>query len=109
MSVELYKYSGNIYDKNSKLILNESISSQQFYDIYWEKAIQELRIKYVQDGTEFDISKKEILLKELELLLSWAKQNLQNENLNYMKSRIENLKNVIITELCNEKDIFYIF
>ena len=94
MSVGLYKYLGNIYDRNSKLILSENISSQQFYEKYWEKAIYEMKIKYVQDGAEFDISKKKIVLEELELLLNWAEQNLQK---------------VIMTELCNEKDIFYIF
>ena len=109
MSVGLYKYLGNIYDRNSKLILSENISSQQFYEKYWEKAIYEMKIKYVQDGAEFDISKKEIVLEELELLLNWAEQNLQYKDLNYMKTRIKNLQKVIMTELCNEKDIFYIF
>lgn len=109
MSVELYKYLGSIYDRNAKLILSESIASQQFYDTYWERAIKELKIKYIQDGAEFDISKKETVLKELDLLLHWAEKNLEQENLQYMKSRIENLQKVIKAKLSNKEDIFYIF
>lgn len=109
MSVGLYKYLGSINDRNSKLILSENIASQRFYEKYWEKAIKELKIKYIQDGTEFGISEKETVLKELDLLLRWANTNLKCEDLKYMKSRIENLQKVILIELNDENDILYIF
>ena len=32
MSVGLYKYEGNIYDENAKLVLSENIASQRFYE-----------------------------------------------------------------------------
>ena len=106
MLMGLYKYLGGINDRNSKLI---NIASQRFYEKYWEKAIKELKIKYIQDGAEFGISKKETILKELDLLLHWANTNLKCEDLKYMKNRIENLQKVILIELNDEKDILYIF
>ena len=57
MSMGLYKYLGSINDRNSKLI---NIASQRFYEKYWEKAIKELKIKYIQDGAEFGISQKKL-------------------------------------------------
>ncbi len=109
MAVGLYKYDGNINDRDSKLILSENIASQQFYEKYWERAIDELKIKYIQDGAEFDMTKKNIVLKELMLLLHWAEKNLQGEDLEYMKSRIENLQKIIPEAFDNEDTILYIF
>lgn len=109
MAVGLYKYEGNINDRNSKLILSENISSQQFYEKYWERAIEELNIKYIQDGAELDFSKKDMVLEELKLLLYWAEQNLQDNDLEYMKSRIKNLQKVVPIAFDDEKSILYIF
>ncbi len=86
MSMGLYKYLGSINDRNSKLI---NIASQRFYEKYWEKAIKELKIKYIQDGAEFGISKKKTILKELDLLLHWANTNLKCEDLKYMKIELK--------------------
>ena len=74
MSVGLYIYEGNIYDENAKLVLSENIASQRFYEKYWEKAIKELNIKFMQDGAEINFEQKDIVIKELGLLLSWAKE-----------------------------------
>ncbi len=109
MSVGLYKYEGNIYDENAKLVLSENIASQRFYEKYWEKAIKELNIKFMQDGAEINFEQKDIVIKELGLLLSWAKENLCGKDLDYMKCRIENLQKVIPTALEGEDDILYIF
>lgn len=109
MSVGLYKYDGDIHDRNSKLVLSENIASQEFYKQYWEKAIDEMGIKYIQDGAEFDLSKKSVVLQELKLLLSWAEINLEGKNLEYMKSRIENMQRIIPYAFDNEKTILYIF
>ena len=109
MAVGLYKYDGNINDRNSKLILSENIVSQQFYEKYWERAIEELNIKCMQDGAEINFSKKDIVLEELKLLLYWAQRNLQGEDLEYMKSRIKNLQKVVPIALDDESSILYIF
>ena len=109
MAVGLYKYDGDINDRDSKLILSENIASQQFYEKYWERAIKELNIKYMQDGAEFDFLKKDLVLEELKLLLCWAEKNLQGKDLEYMKSRIENLLKVIPGAFDDENSILYVF
>lgn len=39
MSVGLYRYNGDIEDRNCELTLSENIATQEFYDEYWEAAI----------------------------------------------------------------------
>lgn len=109
MSVGLYKYDGDFNDKDSKLVLSENIASQRFYKEHWERAIKELKIKYVRDGAEFDFSKKDIVLEELKLLYHWAERNLQGKDLEYMKSRIKNLQKVIPVAFDDKGAILYIF
>ena len=58
MAVGMYKYNGDINDRNAELVVSENIFIQDFYEKYWEKAIIQLGIKYIQDGREFDYSKK---------------------------------------------------
>lgn len=108
MSVGLFKFDGDINDRNSNLLLSENISSQEFYEKHWEKAIRELGIKYIQDGAEFDITKKDQVLEELKKLLYWAEKNLQGKDLKYMGDRIKNLQK-IIPEALDDKTTLYIF
>ena len=110
MSVGLYKYDGDIYDENSEIVLSENIASQAFYERCWRKAILQFKIKYIQDGAEFDCSKKDQAMRELDLLHGWAECNLRDEELEYMKSRVENLQKVIpAIFLDDEKAMLYIF
>lgn len=110
MAVGLFKYDRDINDPDSKLVLSENISSQKFYDIYWEKAVLELKIKYIRDDGEFDKTKLGDVLEELESLKKWALKNLKSENLEYMKIRIENLQKVIPQVFIEDEDsILYIF
>ncbi len=64
MSVGLYKYDGDIGDKKSELVLSENIASQQFYESIGKRQLIH-EIKYIQDGAEIDITKKNIALEEL--------------------------------------------
>ena len=109
MSVGLYKYNGDINDRDSEEIISELISTQSFYNEYWEKAIKELNVKYIQDGAEFDKSKLIIVMKELKLLKDWALKNLDGKNLEYMSNRIGKLQEIIPIALQNDDDILYIF
>lgn len=109
MSVGLYKYDGDIGDKKSELVLSENIASQQFYEKYWKKAIDTLKIKYIQDGAEIDITKKNIALEELKLILNWAEKNIQGKDLEHIRTRIKNLQRVISIALKDDGDILYIF
>lgn len=109
MSVGLFRYNGNIYNRNSELTLSENISTQEFYEKYWEKAINELGIKFIQDGAEFNKSKLNDVLVELDLLRNWATKNLTGTELEYMKERIENLQRVIPNAFIDDDTILYIF
>ncbi|WP_321387038.1 hypothetical protein [uncultured Enterococcus sp.] len=91
------------------MILSENISSESFYEKFWEKAIAELDIKYIQDGAEFNKTKLDVVLKELGLLKEWSISNLHGEDKEYMRSRIENLEKVIPTAFTSEQDILHIF
>lgn len=109
MSVGLYKYDGDFNDRNAELVLSENIASEHFYNKYWEKAINELNIKYMKNDAEINFSMKDTVLKELELLLEWAMKNLDGNDLQYMKDRIENLQKVIPIAFDDENTILYIF
>ena len=109
MSVGLFRYNGDIYDDNSEVTLSVNISTEEFYLMYWEKARKELGIKYIQDGAEFDKSKLNYVLNELDLLNKWAKKNLTGKELEYMNERIENLQNVIPNAFIDDDTILYIF
>ncbi len=45
MPIGLFRYNGDINDRNSELTLSENISTQDFYEEHWETAIHELGIK----------------------------------------------------------------
>lgn len=109
MSIGLFRYNGDINDRNSELTLSENISTEDFYEKYWEKAIKELGIKFIQDGAQFNRSKLDEVLKELESLRKWAIVNLSGVDLEYMKGRIEHLQQVIPNAFNNEDTVLYIF
>ncbi|MGZ7440981.1 hypothetical protein [Paenibacillus sp. TH7-28] len=109
MSIGLFRYNGDINDRDSELTLSENISSQKFYEKYWEKAIHDLGIKYIQEGAEFDRSKLDDVLVELDLLRNWAIQNLNGTDLEYMEGRLENLQKVIPDAFISDDTILYIF
>lgn len=109
MSVGLFRYNGDINDRYSKPTLSENISTEEFYQRYWQKAINELGIKIIQDGSEFNKSKLSEVLVELDLLRNWAINNLAGTELEYMKERIENLQKVIPNAFIDYNTILYIF
>lgn len=109
MSVGLFRYNGDIHDDNSEVTLSVNISTEEFYLNHWEKARKELGIKYIQDGAEFNKSKLNDVLRELDLLRNWAMKNLTGKELEYMRERIENLQNVIPDAFIDDDTILYIF
>jgi len=109
MSVGLYKYDGDIYDRDSKVLLSENIASQAFYEKFWKPAVIELGIKYMQDGGEFNKSNLNDVANELSLLLDWAEKNLSDRNLEYMTTRITNLQSVIPNAFDGDDTVLYIF
>lgn len=109
MSVGLFRYNGDINDRNSELTLSENISTEEFYQKYWQKAVNELGIWIFQDGSEFNKSKLSDVLLELDLLKNWAIKNLTGTDLEYMKERIENLQKIIPNAFIDDDTILYIF
>ena len=91
MSVGLYRYSGDINDKNTELIFSENISSEVFYQRYWVKAICESKVKLFKDGCDFDVGDLNIIMSELNALGAWATENLSGIDLKYMSERIISL------------------
>ena len=89
MSVGLYRYSGDINDKNTELIFSENISSEVFYQRYWVKAICESKVKLFKDGCDFDVGDLNIIMSELNALGDWATENLSGIDLKYMRERIQ--------------------
>lgn len=109
MAVGLYKYNGDINDRNSEVVLSENIASQNFYEKCWERAIAELGIKYLKDGSEFNKSKLRDVTIELNLLSKWALKNLKGKDLECMAERIKNLQKVIPNAFNNDDEVLYIF
>ena len=109
MSVGLFKCDGNIYDKNSKIIMSENIASQRIYDTYLDPAIKELNIKYFQDGMDLKFENRESVMYEIDKLLIWVKKNVNGEDREYLLIRLINIKEVINNNLVNEDDVLYIF
>ncbi|MGG4127152.1 MULTISPECIES: hypothetical protein [Paenibacillus] len=109
MSIGLFRYNGDINDRNSELTLSENISTQDFYEEHWETAIHELGIKIIQDGSEINYSQLEAAIDELALLKEWTIKKLIGNDLEYMKGRIENLQKVLPDAFINEDTVLYIF
>lgn len=109
MTVGLYRYSGELYDRESELTLSENISSQDFYDEHWKRAINELGILIIQDGSEIAFHQLEDALHELGRLREWAIQRLDGADLEYMKGRVEHLQLILPNAFDSEEVILYIF
>lgn len=70
------------------------IAVESFFVKYWQKGIDELRIRTIQNGIELRKEGLSLALDELQQLEVWAKKNpeLEGKEYEYMSSRIERLK-----------------
>lgn len=109
MSVELFKYDGNIYDEDAEVILYKPIATQRIYNKYLEPAIEELNIRYFYDGAEIRKNNLDSVMSELELLIKWVTINVEGNYQEYLLPRLEDIKEVIPKYLKNDDDIIYIF
>ena len=108
MSVGLYKYNGNIYDDADE-VLSENIASQRMYDKYLQPAIEELSLKYFQDGAEIRKCNLDSVMSELELLMKWITHNVEGYDQEYLLCRLKNIKQVIIKAVESDDDVLYVF
>ena len=109
MSVALFRFNDNKINADSKVTLSENISTESFYEKYWEKAIHEQGIKIFQDGSKFSKSELREVLKELGLLREWANSNLKGSEKEYMVERIEHMQEIIPKAFINDNTILFIF
>lgn len=109
MSVGLYRYNGDMEDRNSELTLSENIATQEFYDEYWEAAIHELGIILIWDGSKIYFHQLEAAVVKLKRLSEWAKEHLNGSELDYMTGRIENLLDILPGVFISKSTILYIF
>lgn len=109
MSVGLYRYNGDIEDRNCELTLSENIATQEFYDEYWEAAIHELGIALIRDGFKIYFHQLETAVVELVRLREWAEEHLNGNELDYMTGRIENVQDILPSAFISESTVLYIF
>lgn len=109
MSVGLYKYSGDIEDDNSTVLLSEPIASQRIYDQYFTAAISELGILYFQDGAEIRFENLERVLLEIQLLMEWIQNKVNGEEKQFLLERLVRIKSVVADSLRTKADILYVF
>lgn len=109
MSVEIFKYDRDIYDSGAKRLMSAGISSQEIYDKYLDPAVQELKIRYFQDGAEIRKCNLEEVMKELELLIEWLENHVEGEDLEYLKSKLQYMQKFIPEALQDDDGILYIF
>lgn len=109
MSVGIFKFYGNIYDKDAEIVMSANIASERMYNRYLEPAIEELHIHFFQDGAEIKKINVDDVMKELDLLAHWINTNCCNDDREYLIERINNMEMVIPKELKEDDDVLYIF
>jgi hypothetical protein len=85
------------------------IATTRFFVQHWDTAIEELGLKLIQENAYFGKDKLKEVLRELALLKEWAIKNLDGKELDYMKSRVEDLETGIPGAFDREDTILYIY
>ncbi len=68
-----------------------------------------MKLKYIKDGGELKKVDLDEILTELNILLTWVVENLEDVNLKYMKSRVEGLQTIIPKAFTEDDTNLYIF
>lgn len=87
MSVSVFRI--NKEDDSFELDFEIPVAREEFFTKFWQPAMNELGIIHIKNGTELNKEHLQSTLNELEKLRNWAESNLQNNDLNYMVSRID--------------------
>lgn len=109
MSVGLFKFDGDRYDRNSNVILSKSVVSEEKYNKYLEKAINELNIQHFRDGGEIRKKDVQLTLQEIEKLILWVNKNVKGNDLVYLNERLVELREIISKSLNSDDEVLYIF
>lgn len=89
--------------------LTINIATTQFFNDYWEKAIEETNAKIFKENGSFGKAQISAVLYELENIKKWAEKNLTGINFIYMNERIEELLEQIPKAFDKEETILYIY
>lgn len=89
--------------------LTINISTTEFFNQYWEKAIKETNAKIFKENGQFEKNQVQNVLHELKLMKKWAETNLTGTNMKYMTERIQNLLDSIPAAFDDEETILYIY
>lgn len=89
--------------------LTINISTTQFFNEYWEKAIKDTNAKIFKENSQFRKNQMLDVLYELELIKKWAETNLSGTNMEYMTERVQNLLDSIPKAFDDEETILYIY
>ena len=108
MSVEICKYDRDIDNYYKELLMNEVVCSQRIYEEYLKPATIELKIHYFQVNGEIRKSNLCAVMRELELLIGWAENHVEGEDLEYIKSKLQFMQELIPEQLQEENDVLYI-
>ena len=111
MSVGLFGYDRDIKISDSKLVLSENISTENFYENIWSKAVKECDSKLFKDDSEFTVQQIDLVIDELRKQLNWCEKNLNvgTHDYVYMHSRIIHIIKILDKERNKEGHPFYIF
>ncbi len=93
MSVSVFRM--NRGNESFELRFEIPVAREEFFTKFWQTAISELKIKRIRNGIELKKEDLQFILEELAQLRNWAEHNLQDNDLDYMLSRI----NLLIKEL----------
>lgn len=89
--------------------LTINISTTNFFNEYWEKAIKDTNAKIFKENGQFRKNQMLDVLHELELIKKWAEKNLSGTNMEYMTERAQNLLESIPKAFDDEETILYIY
>ncbi|BFT72392.1 hypothetical protein [Paenibacillus sp. P36] len=106
MSVSVYRM--NQEDNSFELGYEIPISNEEFFTKFWQTAIEELKINSIQNGVELRKEQLESTLLELKHLRIWAHANLENNDLEYMVTRIDLLIKKLPISFITENTILWI-
>ena len=109
MSIEICKYDRDWDDLYADLLMNEIISSEPLYYKYLAPAIKELGIQHFHADGAIRKCNQEAVMGELEQLIDWVENHVEGEDLEYLKSRLQNVQKFIPEALQEDNDILYIF
>ncbi|MBW5449455.1 hypothetical protein GE107_25935 [Cohnella sp. CFH 77786] len=87
------------------------VSTEAFFQSCWVPAIKELNLQLISlFNPGLDLTKKDLshLIEELEILKKWAETNLDKDEYNYMKRRIDFLIVKLIEVFTNDEVVVFI-